>query len=99
MASFIGTLLGKFLIGAAAGAGASAGVRAIAGGGGRGGRVPAVPPGPATAEFPTKATAAKGAARETEAAKRRRGRTSTIVTGPSGLTEEPLLGRKTLLGQ
>jgi hypothetical protein len=31
--------------------------------------------------------------------RRRRGRASTILTGPQGVVKDPLIGRKTLLGE
>lgn len=34
-----------------------------------------------------------------QAERRRKGRASTILTGPQGLTGDPLIGRKTLLGE
>ena len=57
---------------------------------------PAIPPPPPLSEVRT--TASKAGAGELAAAKKRKGRSSTILTGPLGLTAEPELGRKTLLG-
>ena len=63
-------------------------------------KIPAPPPPPPPA--PTQAqrvtTAVKGGAGEIAAAAKRKGRRATVATGPLGLTEEPELGRKTLLG-
>ncbi len=39
------------------------------------------------------------AARALLEASQRTGRSSTILTGPQGLTGDPLIGRKTLLGE
>ena len=66
-------------------------------------RAPAPPPlPPAPPPVPTQAaraeTAVKGAAGVTEAAKKRKGRTATLLTGPLGIEEEATTAKKTLLG-
>ena len=67
---------------------------------------PPPPPAPVTAEMPPQQAAQQKATQEAldqvtqeERMKRRRGRQSTLLTGPSGLSDEGLsVSRKTLLG-
>lgn len=64
-------------------------------------RMPSLPPVDNTPAAPTAAelAAQKAAAdKEAQMLRNRRGRSSTILTGPLGLMEEPPVGKKTLLG-
>jgi len=60
------------------------------------------PPPPPPAEPPAyndTARAEEVAAQQAEIRRKRKGRTSTILTGAQGLTEEEKLQKKTLLGE
>lgn len=60
---------------------------------------PPPPPPPVATTASRAATAVRGAGMEATAAAKRKGKRATMLTGPLGLTEEPELKRKTLLGQ
>ena len=59
---------------------------------------PPPPPAPPPA-YDDKARAEEVASQQAEIRRKRKGRSSTILTGPEGLTEEETLQKKTLLGE
>lgn len=59
---------------------------------------PPPPPAPPPA-YDDAARQAEVAAQQMEIRRKRKGRSSTILTGPQGLTEQETLQKKTLLGE